>query len=422
MKKILLILLLFFSCEVYLNGMVAPETAQAQRPSTLPKILHKIAYSERVGKFCAWLTSPIAKCCKSKRLQWWFGSPQQTSPELGDHPLVKLTKVTPSTSRSVACVKKSVAILSIGFLLLINLPQAEAVFDNLQDYLKPTVCVQNDNFKRCCTIEDNMHISCCVTDNILGIEVCKDYLVTMPETASVPFGDLSRLKDQCSADLTSEARMIRPEFDGIMQEVEQGEVPTIAIPANVASGSPNFLKKFQESLESIGIPLDAPIYVAFPKSSESDTILAAAMYANVERIDYLYNRYPSSGLATMHLRSNLLEYFSVDEIFASINHELGHLLFKIRKLADSQFGMWTPLNPATFDFNEEMFADLVSSLSSKKDVDQTSFLRQHVALRETNSHLKEDDHLPCLVNCMWAHPPLLCRIAYSDSIQNQLPA
>src|SRR5579872_6532680 len=113
MKKLCFILLLFFSCELHLYGMAVPETAQAQPPSTLPKFLHNIAYSERVGKFCAWLTSPIAKCCKSKRLRRWFASPQATSPELGEHPLVKLTKVTPSTSRYVAGVKKTVAIISI---------------------------------------------------------------------------------------------------------------------------------------------------------------------------------------------------------------------------------------------------------------------------------------------------------------------
>jgi len=427
--------------------MTTPETAQAQRPSTLPKILHKIAYSERVGKFCAWLTSPIAKCCKSKRLQFWFGSPQKTSPELGDHPLVKLTKVTPSTSRYVAGVKKTVAIISIGFLLLINLPQAGAVFDNLQDYLKPTVCVQNDNFKRCCTIQDNMHISCCVTDNLVGIEVCKDYLVTMPERASIPFQDLSRIKDQCSADLTSEARMIRKEFDEhILPKMEPvskeiralfeqigrtapkmrcakncGDV-TITLPTNSTSHElPHFLEKFQKSLDSVGIPHDAPLSIEFSPSYQTDYFLDAGIYTH-----YLNDtRECPKVIAELNLYHNLFEFLSVDEIFATVNHELGHLVFRLRKLAQSSFELPKPPAYESEEYYheryvDETFADLVSNLLSKHDSNQMSYLRQHVDLKEKNSRAQQEDSMSCISNGVRTHPPFVCRVAYADTIQNQL--
>jgi len=413
MKKLFLILILLFCSHTdSAIAMTSQETAQAKTQSSLPKILHNIAYSERVGKFCSWLFKPVTRCCKSERVRSWFTSPQATSPELGDHPLVKMTKVKPATSTGFKRFKQAVAIISIGFLVLFTLPQANAFFqNNLQDYLKPTVCVQNDSFKRCCTIEDNMHISCCVTDKILGIEVCKDLLVTMPETASIPFGDLSRIKDQCSADLTPESRMIRQEFDGIMQRIESRKSPSITIP-NALDAAPQFAHVIQGYLENLGIPRNAPLCVVFPRSKNTTIFLDAELFKTpIDDRSYYGKRYPAGGLATLHLRSNLFEYLSVDEILAVTGHELGHLLFHLRNTAQKYLFQSKEISDLP-GHNEEIFADLVGGLLSTQG-HQTAMVKQHLALTDKTSE-------ECAVKNLVDHPPHVCRNAYLDNVQNQL--
>lgn len=401
-----MLILLFSTSSV--AAMTSQEIAPTQSKS----------YRERIGTMCSWLAKPFTACCKKRQLQ-------AEEQEPCNPPVVqsKQHKQAPHNKRTPR-ISKKVVVITVGIILLLALPHAGAMFNNLQDFLTPTICVAGEAFKRCCTIVDNAHVSCCVTDNILGIEVCKDYLVTMPETASIPFRDLSRIKDQCSVDLTLESQLIRQEFDGIMQGIERGNNTNVIIPEGVATAPQHFLKKLQESLVSIGIPQEAPLTIVFMSSGNNTIFLDAASYKNPEQY---YERFIRSihddGLGTIHLRSNLFKYLSVNEIFATLHHELGHLLAMIRKMAKSQLEIPVPHDPKTFDFrkhNEEIFADLTSALTSAKGADQMSFLRQHVALQGTGHLDEQPDTNNCFVTYWFGHPPSICRIAYLDSIQNQL--
>jgi len=402
----------------------------SSRSSSLPKILHKIAYSERVGRFCSWLYTPISDCYKNERLRSWF----KKAPLESEDPLVTGTKVHKSTSTRVGRVKKSLAIISIGFLLLCNLPQAGAFVNNLKNFAQPTVCLENDTMKRCYTIEDNMHVSCCVTDKILGIEVCKDYLITMPETASIPFRDLSRMKDQCSADLTDETREIRQDinihvlpkgidFRGIKNFCFFNCGDTVIQLPTKSITFLTFVEKLQKSLDAIGYPRDVPLSIKFlrPDNPTDILILDAGM-----EIDYIGSHVAercSSIPVSISLSHTYFEYLSIEEIFSSINHELGHVVFKLRKFAQfPPFYKRQSSQRNNFEkYAEETFADLVSNLLSEPNTNQIMFLRRHVALQEPNSRFQpEKDSMSCIPDGTRSYPPYVCRVAFADNIQNQL--
>lgn len=442
MKKLYIIFFLFFSCVVDLNGMTESKTVQKQHPSSLPKVLHKIAYSENVGKFCSWLFKPISECCKSERLRSWFKKPLLEA----EDPIVTFTKVTPSTSSRVGRVKKSLALISIGFLLLCNLPQAGAFINNLQDFAKPKICLENDTMQRCCTIEDNVHISCCTTDKLMGITVCKDFLMEMPETASIPFQDLSRMKDQCSADLTDETRAIRQELDDNVlpkwgppsQRVREiyesaGLVPPETCVKNCDSYflirhpikgrlisfepfMPHFLKKFQKSLDAIG--LDPYMAIIFKPSQQSSHFLEARIVP-----EFSGTTTRPEFRAWLELSHNELQLSSVDEIFSSINHELGHIVFRLRKFAQlpPSYELQLSQSDKFEQYAEEIFADLVSTLLSEPNTNQIGYLRQHIVFQEPNSPFKpQKDSMSCIPDGTRSHPPMVCRVAYANNIQDQL--
>jgi len=429
MKRIALVFFALFVCTVDLNGMknsetvidvdIAPE-AQLEKKSTLPRCLQRIAHSPRVGKICAWLFAPIiALVDKDSSEQEKITGYLHQNPRIPG--IEGALAVSPTTSRGNKFIKQAFSLVAVGFILISCLPTAHAkshVWENLKDHLEPKICMQDISSQRCCTIKDNSHVSCCVTSaKTQGQPVCKSYLFEMPQEVARPsHDDVSKLKDQCSPDLTPENIMIRKEINDCFRHKK----PYIEIPESgsmlskkIKSAPPFFLKKFRTVLKNINIPADAPLIITFMGSENTNDLLDAALSVSPFKQDYYYSKtYPHGGLGTLYLRSNLIQHFSIDEIFAAIHHELGHLIDELRTFA--QLSLQAPDQP----HNREVFADLVSALTSKQGADQTSMLRQYTHSCQNSSEIY------CETNCsrlyLGAYPPLLCRIAYLDTVQDQL--
>ena len=444
MQKLLMTLLLLFSLELHLDGMTTSQTNPAgtretshetsheifidinpdyitpESRSTLPRCLQKIMCSKRVGRFCAWLFSPILALSHEdlSYLHQNTRTPASLNGLVQDR-LIKFTEVNSTTSTGIKQIKQGVAVIAVVCIFLFCLPTASAktnVWENLEDHLKPNICVEQDQDQRCCTIENDMSVSCCVTSLETSAPVCKSYDFTMPARVSAPFGDISKLKNQCSADLTDETLMIRKEINNLYKNsrmyIEIPESGTM-LSKKMKSAPPYFLKKFTTALKNIGISADAPLVIVFMRSEPTSDLLDAAIYpARLKLETYYSGRYQDGGLATLHIRSNLLDFFSVDEIFATINHELGHLVHTLRDFAQVIF------SEPSQAYNREVFADLISGLLSNPDADQMSMRRQYALSSETC------DQNNCATDCnilnRSGHPPLLCRIAYLDKIQGQL--